>query len=291
MASLRDIKRKISSIDSTQTITRTVKMVSASKLRRAQTELDRTKAYATKMEDLVRRVVRKLPSESHPLLTPREEINKVLIVSIASDRGLAGAFNTNICLAAENFIRQNSDKYERIAVYIVGKKAKDYLSRRKVDIVKDWADVKKVDQALVNEIANDLINLYMEGSFDKIYLTYTHFQSAVKQIIRFEEFVPLSIPEEGEAEEDDSGDYLYEPTIDKIVEALIPKYISTKIYYALVESQTSEHAARMAAMENATSNCGEMVRYLTLVYNKRRQESITNEMMDIVGGAEALRGT
>jgi len=292
MASLRDIKRKISSIDSTQTITRTVKMVSASKLRKAQTELDRTKAYATKMEDLVRRVVRKLPSESHPLLTPREEINRVLIVSIASDRGLAGAFNTNICLAAENFIHQNSDKYERIAVYIVGKKAKDYLSRRKVDIVKDWADLKKVDQAIVDEIASDLIGLYMDGSFDKIYLSYTHFQSAVKQIIMFDEFVPLSIEEEeGETDETDSGDYLYEPTIDKIVETIIPKYISTKIYYALVESQTSEHAARMAAMENATSNCGEMVRYLTLVYNKRRQESITNEMMDIVGGAEALRGT
>jgi len=292
MASLRDIKRKISSIDSTQTITRTVKMVSASKLRKAQTELDRTKAYATKMEDLVRRVVRKLPSESHPLLTPREEINRVLIVSIASDRGLAGAFNTNICLAAENFIHQNSDKYERIGVYIVGKKAKDYLSRRKVDIVKDWADLKKVDQAIVDEIASDLIGLYMDGSFDKIYLSYTHFQSAVKQIIMFDEFVPLSIEEEeGEADEADSGDYLYEPTIDKIVETIIPKYISTKIYYALVESQTSEHAARMAAMENATSNCGEMVRYLTLVYNKRRQESITNEMMDIVGGAEALRGT
>ena len=291
MATLRDIKRKISSIDSTQTITRTVKMVSASKLRRAQTELDRTKAYATKMEDLVRRVVRKLPSESHPLLTPREEINKVLVVSIASDRGLAGAFNTNISLAAENFIRQNSDKYERMAVYIVGKKAKDYLGRRKVDIVKDWADVKKVDQGVVNAIASDLIGLYMDGSFDKIYLSYTHFQSAVKQIVMFDEFVPLSMPEEGETDETDSGDYLYEPTIDKIVEALIPKYISTKIYYALVESQTSEHAARMAAMENATSNCGEMVSYLTLVYNKRRQESITNEMMDIVGGAEALRGT
>ncbi|MDR2017296.1 MAG: ATP synthase F1 subunit gamma [Syntrophobacterales bacterium] len=293
MASLRDIKRKISSIDSTQTITRTVKMVSASKLRKAQTELDKTKAYAMKMEDLVRRVVKKLPSESHPLLTPREEINKVLIVSIASDRGLAGAFNTNICLAAENFIHQNSSKYERMAVYIVGKKAKDYLSRRKVDIIKDWADVKKVDQDLVDQIADELIGLYMDGSFDKIYLSYTHFQSAVKQIIMFDEFVPLSMSEEelAEGQEEDSGDYLYEPTIDKIVDVLIPKYISTKIYYALVESQASEHAARMAAMENATSNCGEMVRYLTLVYNKRRQESITNEMMDIVGGAEALRGT
>ena len=288
MASLRDIKRKIGSVDSTQTITRTVKMVSASKLRRAQSEMEKTKAYATKMEELVRRVVAKLPAESHPLLTPREIIKKVLIVSIASDRGLAGAFNTNISLAAENFIIQNRADYERIAVYLVGKKARDYLQRRKVDIVKDWSDVKKIDQDLVRSIGGEIIDLYLTGAFDKVYLSYTHFQSPVKQIIMFDEFIPLSISAENKA---DTGDYLYEPTREGIVEALIPKYINTKIYYALVQSQTSEHAARMAAMENATSNCGEMVKYLTLVYNKRRQESITNEMMDIVGGAEALRGT
>jgi F-type H+-transporting ATPase subunit gamma len=289
MATLRDIKRKIGSIDSTQTITRTMKMVSASKLRRAQAELDKTKAYALKMEDLVKRVVQKLPAGSHPLLTPREDIRKALIVSIASDRGLAGAFNLNVGLAAQNFILQNSDKYDRIAVYVIGRKAKDYLHRRKVDIAKELTDVKRVDQALVDTIGTELIDLYLSGEFDRIYLSYTRFISAIKQEIMFDEFIPLSVSEEASAE--DTGDYLYEPSREGIVEALIPKYISTKIYYALVESQTSEHAARMAAMENATSNCGEIVKYLTLVYNKRRQESITSEMMDIVGGAEALRGT
>jgi F-type H+-transporting ATPase subunit gamma len=291
MATLREIKRKIGSVDSTQTITKTVKMVSASKLRKAQAELDRTKAYAVKMEDLVKRVVQKLPAGSHPLLTPRDEIKKVLVVSIASDKGLAGAFNTNVSLAAENFVIQNRGKYERIAAYVIGKKAKDYLQRRKVEILKDLADVKKIDQALVDAIAGDLIDLYLSGEFDKIYLSYTQYVSAVKQLIMFDEFIPLSISEAETESDADTGDYLYEPSREGIVEALIPKYISTKIYYALVESQTSEHAARMAAMENATSNCGEMVRYLTLVYNKRRQEGITNEMLDIVSGAEALRGT
>ena len=290
MATLRDIKRKISSIDSTQTITRTMKMVSASKLRRAQAELDKTKAYALKMEDLVRRVVQKLPAESHPLLTPREDVRKILIVSIASDRGLAGAFNGNIGLAAENFIIQNRANYDRIAVYLIGKKARDYLQRRKVDIAKSWTDIKVIDQDLVKTIGNEIIDLYLQGEFDKVYLSYTYFKSPVKQEIMFDEFIPLSIDETAMPAED-TGDYLYEPTREEIVEALIPRYITTKIYYALVQSQTSEHAARMAAMENATSNCGEMVKYLTLVYNKRRQESITNEMMDIVGGAEALRGT
>jgi F-type H+-transporting ATPase subunit gamma len=287
MATLRDIKRKISSINSTQTITRTMKMVSAAKLRKAQEELDKIKAYALKMEELVGRVTKMLPANAHPLLTAREEVKKVLIVSIASDRGLCGAFNINIGLQAENFTNQNRDQYERIGVYVFGRKAKDYLARRKVDIFKDWVDVKKVTQELVEEIASELIHLYVNGEFDKVYLSYTHFASPVKQIAVFEEFLPLKT----EAEGVEGIEYLYEPKRDTIVEALIPKYVSTKIYYALVESQTSEHAARMSSMENATSNCGEMVRYLTLVYNKRRQESITSEMMDIVGGAEALRGT
>ena len=287
MATLRDIKRKISSINSTQTITRTMKMVSAAKLRKAQEELDKIKAYAVKMEELVGRVTRMLPTNAHPLLTAREEVKKILILSIASDRGLCGAFNINVALQAENFTIQNKNQYERIGVYVFGRKAKDYLVRRKVDIFKDWVDIKKVDQNLVEEIASELIRLYVDGEFDKVYLSYTHFASPVKQIAVFEEFLPLKT----ETEDVKGIEYIYEPKREAIVAALIPKYVSTKIYYALVESQTSEHAARMSAMENATSNCGEMVRYLTLVYNKRRQESITSEMMDIVGGAEALRGT
>ena len=287
MATLRDIKRKISSINSTQTITRTMKMVSASKLRRAQEDLEKVRAYALKMEELTARVVTRVPKESHPLLQERDEVKSVLIVSIASDRGLCGGFNTNIGLQAENFIAQNKDKYERIAVYAFGRKVKDYLNRRKVPVIKDWVDVRKVDQDLVNAMADDIIGLYTSGEFDKVYLAYTTFKSPVKQIALFEEFLPI----QASGEPGEELDYLYEPRGDRIIQALIPKFISTKIYFALVDSQTSEHAARMAAMENATSNCGEMISHLTLVYNKRRQESITNEMLDIVGGAEALKGT
>jgi len=286
MATLRDIKRKITSINSTQTITKTMKMVSASKLRRAQDELEKIRSYALKIEELTGRVIANVPPETHPLLTEREEIKKVLIVSIASDRGLCGGFNINIGLQAERFFAHNKDAYERIGIYAVGKKVKDYLQRRKVPIVKDMTDIKKVDQGVVDAIASDLINLYMEGEFDKVYLGYTHFLSPVKQLVMFDEFLPVKARGEYEGTE-----YLYEPEKDKIIEKLIPKYISTKIYFAMLDSQTSEHGARMSAMENATNNCGEMMDNLTLIYNKRRQESITNEMMDIVGGAEALRGT
>ncbi|MCX5813577.1 MAG: ATP synthase F1 subunit gamma [Proteobacteria bacterium] len=286
MATLRDIKRKIGSINSTRTITRTMKMVSASKLRRAQEDLEKIRAYALKMEELTARVITRVPKEIHPLLAEREEIKKVLVVSMASDKGLCGGFNMNIGLQAETFVIQNRDKYERIGIYVFGKKVKDYLQRRKADIVKDWTDIRKINQDFAHTMADDLIKLYMEGEFDKVYLGHNHFHSAAQQIPVFEEFLPLKTSGKPEG-----IDYLYEPERDKIIEALIPKYISTKIYFALLDSQTSEHAARMAAMENATSNCGEMINYLTLVYNKRRQESITNEMMDIVGGAEALRGT
>jgi len=263
-----------------------MKMVSASKLRRAQEELERIKDYALKMEELTGRVVKGMPEDAHPLLVARDEIKKVLIVSVGSDRGLCGGFNTNVALHAENFASQNRDKYERVGVYLFGRKIRDHLARRRVDIVKDWIDIRKVDQELVDAVGKELIDLYLSGEFDKIYLSYTYFASPVKQEVIFDEFIPIKTPEDVEY-----IDYICEPERIKIIESLIPRYISTKIYYSLIESQTSEHAARMSAMENATSNCGEMVRYLTLVYNKRRQESITNEMMDIVGGAEALRGT
>lgn len=286
MATLRDIKRKINSINSTQTITRTMKMVSASKLRRAQEAFEKVREYALKMEKLVGRVISKVPKEAHPLLQEREEIKNILLVAIASDRGLCGGFNVNIGIAAENFITQNRDKYEKIGVYVFGRKARDYLFRRKAQIVTDRLDIKTISKELAEEVASDLIRLYTDGEFDKIYLLYTHFESAVKYVVKFEDFIPINA-----SAEEQEGDYLYEPDRNKIIDTLIPKYISTKIYYALVDSQTAEHAARMSAMENATNNCTEMVNYLTLVYNKRRQESITSEMLDIVGGAEALRGT
>ncbi len=285
MATLRDIRRKISSIQSTQTITRTMKMVSASKLRRAQDDFEKIRHYGVRMEELVKRVVLRVPKEVHPLLMEREEIKRVLIVAIASDRGLCGGFNVNVGIRVENFIAEHRNEYERIAAYVFGRKAKDYLNRRKIDIARELIDVKKVDVDLLEGMAADLIDLYTSGEFDKVYLLYTHFQSPIKQVLMFEEFLPIKT--EGEPE---GIDYLYEPEKEKIVEAMIPKYVGTKLYYALADSQTCEHAARMSAMENATSNCGEMISYLTLVYNKRRQESITSEMLDIVGGAEALRG-
>jgi F-type H+-transporting ATPase subunit gamma len=286
MATLREVRRKIGSIRSTQTITRTMRMISASKLKRAQDELERVNGYALRMEGLLKRMASRIPENASPLLSEHEEIRKVLLFPIASDRGLSGAFNVNVAGAVERFIRDNRTTYESIGVYLVGKKIRDYLRRRGIATTKEWVDVKSVGPEIAGEMATDLTSLYLAGDVDKVYLIYTHFQSALKQEVRFEEFLPLKAPA---AEE--TVDYLYEPDVQSIVDRFIPHYILTKIYYALVESQTSEHAARMTAMENATNNCGEMIDHLTLVYNKTRQQSITNEMMDIVGGVEALQST
>jgi F-type H+-transporting ATPase subunit gamma len=261
-------------------------MVSASKLARAQGTLERIKAYAGKIEELLKRVASRLPVDAHPLLAKKEEIKNVLLLPIASDRGLSGAFNLNIAKAVEGFIRTNQGKYEKIGVYLVGKKIRDYFKRRRIQTIKEWIDVKTVDSGVVDAISSDVMNLYLDGEYDKVYLIYTHFRSAVRQEVVFQEFLPITV---GESEE--MADYLYEPKMEEIIYELIPQYIKTKIYFALAESQTSEHAARMAAMENATNNCGEIITHLTLVYNKTRQQSITNEMMDIVGGAEALQST
>ena len=259
-------------------------MVSASKLARAQTTLERVTSYAGKIEELLKRVASRLPEDAHPLLAKKEEIKNVLLLPIASDRGLSGAFNLNIGKAVEDFIRTNQGKYENVGVYLVGKKIRDYLKRRHIQTIKEWIDVKTVDPNVVDAIASDITNLYMDGEYDKVYLIYTHFRSAVRQEVVFQEFLPVTV-----AESEEMLDYLYEPKMEEIIYELIPQFIKTKIYFALAESQTSEHAARMAAMENATNNCGELITYLTLVYNKTRQQSITNEMMDIVGGAEALQ--
>jgi F-type H+-transporting ATPase subunit gamma len=283
MATLRDVKRKITSIRSTQTITRTMRMMSASRLRKAQDELEKVKVYSARMEELLKRVASRVPESANPLLTEREEVKRVLLFPIASDRGLSGAFNMNVAAPVERFIEENRDSYEDVGVYLVGRKIRDYLKRRRITAIKEWTDLKMADTIVAGEMAKDLTNLYLDGEFDKIYLIYTHFDSAINQTVQFEEFLPLKMPST-----DESLDYLYEPDTASIIDRFVPQYVLTKIYFALIQSQTSEHAARMTAMENATINCGEMIDHLTLVYNKTRQMSITSEMMDIVGGAEAL---
>ena len=283
MPTLRDIKRKINSIKSTQTITRTMKMVASSRLRRSQDELEKIRPYALKLEELKDRLVGSLPEKIHPVIQKREEEKNLLIFACASDRGLCGSFNINVNLAIENFMAQNKDRYEKVGLYILGKKIKDYFVRRGALIVKEWIDLRKIENEIIENIAEDLTSYYISGEFDRIVTIYTFFRSPIKQVVTLEDFIPISSKSEEKIE------YLYEPDAKHLVERFIPEYVRAKIAYIIFNSLTSEHASRMNAMENATNNCGDLINSLTLIYNKKRQESITKEMLDIVGGAEAVK--
>ncbi|MCX7858205.1 MAG: ATP synthase F1 subunit gamma [Deltaproteobacteria bacterium] len=286
MPTLRDIRRKINSIKSTQTITRTMKMVASSRLRRSQDELEKIRPYALKMNELKNRLVASVPENIHPLLKEKEEVKNVLIFACASDKGLCGSFNMNVIMAVENFIFQNREKYEKIGLYILGKKIKDYFSRRGALIVKEWVELRRMEKEVISRITEDLILLCTSGEFDKVFAIYTFYRSPVKQIVTFEELIPIKAEDQ-----EKKVDYLYEPNVSYVIEKFLPEHIRTRVSYIIFNSQTSEHASRMNAMENATNNCGEMINSLTLIYNKKRQESITKEMLDIVGGAEAVKTT
>ncbi|MCS7280331.1 MAG: ATP synthase F1 subunit gamma [Desulfobacterota bacterium] len=286
MPTLRDIRRKIASIRSTQKITRTMKMIASSRLRRCHEELERTRPYASKIEELKERLLSSVRKNIHPIVMEREEQKNLLIFACASDRGLCGSFNANVNAAIDNLISQMKDQYEKIGLYVLGKKIRDYFAKKGVPIVKEWIELRRIEKEHIESMVQDFMSYYLTSEFDKIVAIYTFFRSPIRQEVRTEELIPIKTKR-------DEGpiDYLYEPKAEYVVERFIPEYLRTKVYHMILNSQTSEHASRMNAMDNATNNCGEMINLLTLLYNKKRQESITKEMLDIVGGAEAVKRT
>ena len=285
MPTLREVRRRIRSVQSTQKITRAMKLVAAAKLRRAQERILEARPYASKMSELVASLALRVSPEQHPLLARREAGGR-LIVIITADKGLCGAFNTNVVRGSLDFIRES----ERAAVtlVVVGRKARDYYRRRAFTVKSAMVGFfDRLAYAHAQELAAGLVEAYAAGEVDEVYLIYNQFRSvAVQRVVR----VRLLPVESGEAP---AGapvvDYLYEPSPDAILAALLPKHVTTQVYRALLESLAAEYGARMTAMDAATKNAQEMIELLTIQYNKARQERITKELLDIVGGAEALR--
>ncbi len=293
MATLRDIKKRITAVQNTQKITKAMKMVAASKLRKVQTRMLDLRPYANKMHDVLISLAKGADRESHPLLAYRPR-KTVEIVVVTSDRGLCGAFNTNILKAAQQTIGQlKSDGFE-VSISTVGKKARDYFKRRNVHTRNSWTGISgNIRYSDATEIANNIKENYINETIDEVTVVYNAFKSMVAQTITMAKLLPLAPIEEGEegsAPEPEAADFIYEPSKEAIFDKLIPRNVDIQIYRALLESSASEEAARMSAMENATQSCDEMVGKLTLQYNKARQASITGELMDIVGGVEALKG-
>jgi F-type H+-transporting ATPase subunit gamma len=291
MATLRDIRKRLKAIQSTKKITSAMKMVAASKMRKVQDRMLNFRPYASRMGTVLTDIAKVAEREIHPLLALRMKKNVEVIV-ITSDKGLCGAFNTNILKAGNNYI--NGLKKENVAfsLSIVGRKARDFFKRRNIPMRNSWVGLSgRISYANAQEIAGNLIEGYTSEAFDEVVVIYNEFKSMIAQKVTIMKLLPVGVieGEEGREETSMKADYLYEPSRAAIFERLLPKYIEIQVYRALLESSAAEEAARMAAMENATKNCSELITKITLLANKVRQAAITGELMDIVGGVEALK--
>ncbi len=294
MASAREVKLRIRSVKNIAQVTRALQAVSASKVQKAMQAMYRTRPYATKAWQVLTHIAAQ-PGRSalHPLLAPREKVENTLVVMISGDRGLAGAYNTNIV----RYTLQQFGNYPHPVKYVtIGRKGRDMMIRRKQDILAEFSNLPAAPQfADVSAIGHLVVNEYLEGRADEVYLVYTDFVNMVTQIPTRKKLLPLEV-ESGEGRVEAFGmthhgppaAYIYEPSQDEILDEIVPRFTALQVYQAVMESLASEHAARMVAMKNATENATELGAGLQLEYNKARQQSITSEMLDIAGGAEAL---
>jgi F-type H+-transporting ATPase subunit gamma len=295
MPSLKSIRTRISSVKSTQKITRAMKLVSAARLRRAQDAIVGARPYANALAEAIVEVALRAGSDAHPLLDRRVP-ERLTMVPLTSDRGLAGGFNANVFRAVQRFTgeqqRANPPARE-IALEIIGKKGRDYFRRRKMTIGHELpGPTAETALKIAQEMAHIVTHTFQNGRTDAVYLVYNEFKSAGTQRVVVEPLLPITganlrVPE-GSATA--ATDFLYEPSKERLLDALLPMYVESQIYRGLLESMASEFGARMTAMENATSNAKEMISSLTLQYNRARQAAITKELMEIVSGAEALKG-
>ena len=287
MANLKEIRNRIASVGSTMQITSAMKMVSAAKLKKAQDAITAMRPYSEKLTELLQNLSATLDADSGSSFSQQREVNKVLVVAITSNRGLAGAFNTNI-IKASKALKQETYSGKQVDFITIGKKGNDIISKDGDVIEFNAAIFDDLNFKASSVIAEMLMEKFEQGAYDKIVLVYNHFKNAATQIVMKEQFLPILPPEE--TQDTNTADYIFEPTKPEIVEGLIPKSLKTQLFKAIRDSVASEHGARMTAMHKATDNATELRDALKLQYNKARQAAITNEILEIVGGAEALAG-
>ncbi len=290
MANLKEIRNRISSVSSTMQITSAMKMVSAAKLKKAQDAITAMRPYSEKLTELLQNLSATLDADSGSTYSEQREVNKVLVVAITSNRGLAGAFNTNV-IKATQALANETYAGKQVDFLTIGKKGNDILKKSGNVIKFNSGIFDDLTYDNVAEIADELMDSFAEGNYDKIILTYNHFKNAATQEVMREQFLPILPRKQEEGVENTSiPNYIFEPGKEEIVEGLIPKSLKTQLFKAIRDSVASEHGARMTAMHKATDNATELRDALKLQYNKARQAAITNEILEIVGGAEALAG-
>ena len=288
MAALKDIKRKITAVHKTRQITRAMNMVAASKFKAAQTRMENFRPYAVKFMEVLSSLALRVDAKSHPLLAVREP-KRIRVICMTSDRGLCGGFNSNLIKTTERFIREKRHEDREVELIPVGRKGRDFF-RKKTKTIDARVDVfSRFDMSLAVKISGDVIPPFVSEEYDELYLLYNEFVNVAVHRPSVVRLFPLpSIGREEDIEPEKRLDYIYEPSEEALLEKLLPMYVHVLIYRALVETSAGENGARMVAMDNATRNCEELIQTLTLKYNKVRQSAITAELMDIVGGTEAL---
>jgi F-type H+-transporting ATPase subunit gamma len=295
MATLKDVLLKIGAVKKTKQITKAMNMVAASKLRGAQAGMEAFRPYAEKFAEVLGSLAEKAGGEeSSPLLMPREEIKSINIILCTSDRGLCGGFNTNLIAAAEKFAKEKVQENIEISFTAFGKKGRDWARKNQFEIDSEHIGVVGTNFGfnVASLAGGKLIDQFVDGKFDEVYLVYSEFLGMAKQVPVIKQLLPIPPLETKEEEEDKSymAEHICEPSADELLGEMLPRNIFVQMHNGLLETSTSEHAARMTAMDNATKACNDMIENLTLVYNKARQAAITSDLMDIVGGAEALKG-
>lgn len=299
MASLKEVKSKISGVKKTKQITKAMNMVAASRLRGAQAAMEAFRPYAEKFAEVLGNIAGKAGEAGNPLLVARESVQNVHVVLLTSDRGLCGGFNSNLIDAAESFMEEKTGADMNVSFTNFGKKGRDWCRKNKLTIVDEYLNVVggRFGFNVAATSAQKLIKGFLAGEYDEVHVLFSRFVSMASQQPVVQQLLPIPVidtalsPESGEEEEKPyMAEHICEPSPAELLDTMLPRNVSVQLYNALLETSTSEHASRMRAMDNATKACDDMIENLTLAYNKARQQAITMELMDIVGGAEALRG-
>lgn len=302
MPNLKDIRTRIDSVKNTRKITKAMKMVAAAKLRKAQERMEASRPYSERMQGIIASLADRIEADAHPLLSIREQPEKTLLVVVSSNRGLCGGFNTNLFRKLDRFLDHQRIAGEVHELATVGRKAHNYYGKSEYPVVQNYPDViGEIEYGKAKRIAGELIDQFLSEEYDEIYLVFNRFVSAIATDTVISRLFPLALADElseeadkadGEAKEAANGgdEFIYEPDLETLLDQLLPAHVEIQVMQALVESEASEQASRMTAMDNATNNASDMIDSLTLAYNRARQAYITKEIVEIVSGAESLKG-
>ena len=294
MANLKEVKNRIASVVSTQQITKAMKMVAAAKLRKSQERITQMRPYALKLEAILRNLSQAQTSgDGDKWYSQVREENRILIVAISSDRGLCGSFNSSVFKGVLRLIQEKYEAQHRkgnVVILPIGRKAAEYFTKRKFEVINDYVGLfGDLNFENVSMAANTVMQSFRDGKYDKVEIVYNEFKNVATQVLRMEQLLPVLLPAESTASKSNPIDYIYQPDQEEIIVEMIPNSLRVQLFKALLDSNAAENGARMTAMDKATENAGELLKELRLSYNRSRQAAITKEILEIVGGAEALK--